>query len=155
MKEVNLLMIERMGKRGDETSPMGVIIGFVIVAAIGIIIYLFVSGAFGRIGSLPGAVLPNSVQTAVSFCNPQTYPNWNADNYCGISRVIQLDSGDEMQVSCEYLKVDLKNAGIEDPTNGAACSADIEKSYCTAQATTSKDLSKIYVNGKSCADWTK
>ncbi|MDO8467516.1 MAG: hypothetical protein Q7S56_01035 [Nanoarchaeota archaeon] len=147
-------MIKRMDKRGQEIS-LNMILLLVLGGLVVVVAYLFFSGTIGRVGSLPGAVLPNSVQTAVSFCNSQTYPNWNADNYCGISRVIQLDSGDEMQVSCKYLKVDLKNAGIEDPTNGAPCSIDIEKSYCTAQATTSKDLSKIYVNGKSCSDWTK
>jgi hypothetical protein len=150
------LFMIRGDKRGQsEGIGLGTILALVIGLAAVIVVFLFLSGTFGTLTNLPGSAVPSSVSVAVSSCKLASGNDllWTSGAYCGISRIVQLDSGDDMNVNCKYLKDNLGGSDIPE-IEGESCEG-IEKSYCNTQNIGDVDLSKIYVNGKTCSDWVK
>src|SRR3989344_2769381 len=138
-------------KKAQEGSPWGNMLGLIIGAIVVVLIVLYVSGFFDRLGGATDT-LPGPLAAKAEICKSVAS---NQVAFCEFTELSLSGIKGDSFVNCAYgqeghgtnsaFKEELKEAGVTLPT----CTSS-EKDYCD-RITDSTIKAKTFVNGLNCA----
>ena len=134
-----------MNKRGQEASPSGNIVVWVIAAIVLVVIVLAIAGFFGPLGDLFSRYPDSSIVAAT--CDGYAQGSF-ANDYCKVPIKITLN-GEKQYATCKFLET----SGVEWTTKIAECSA-VSEADLTAFCVNQKLSMDKKVNGETCKDRT-
>ncbi|MEJ2267627.1 MAG: hypothetical protein P8X70_00950 [Nanoarchaeota archaeon] len=93
-------MRKEMGKKGQEGAPLPVIITFLILGATAIVLFLFVTGFFGKGTNILEKA--SSLEISAQACGGYASSGLKT-SYCNLLQNVEI-SGTKQHVNCEYLE---------------------------------------------------
>jgi len=142
-------MIKRMNKKGQDPTPIGTIIGFVLIAVVAILVlWYFSSGAQTIVDN--AKIAQSEITILSSACSADL---GTTDNYCLQAREINYQST-KITLNCQYAVEQGIISWAGDKVSCVKSSGVWAKEQCSEmEKYGTKDYEKKWVNGKLCSDW--
>jgi len=157
-----------MNKKGEEGPGMGTFIGVLVILIAAIIVIMFFTGAFGRIGESFGAAFSSgtSVEAVIQSCGTIAVQAESKYLYCEDFKKVSFPTGAEW-INCEDSRV------VDKFTQHLSCKGTEVQAFCMATVNAEalkagtpgtasaakytaqfvKSCNSVKVNGQTCTQW--